>query len=138
MVEQRFPGLRHCTGQNTSERYWNPSQTFRLYVRKDVVYQIWEYGSSPGGLDLMVDEYAEGYLPLAAERTFINLGLNSPRGIAAGPDGSVYVADSNNNRILHLDHDGIIIGQVSGEGLEPSHLTSLGVGSRPGGLCLCR
>jgi DNA-binding beta-propeller fold protein YncE len=106
------------TGQNTSDRYWNPSQTFRLYIRKDVVYQIWEFGSSPGGLDLMVDEYAEGYIPLVAGKTFGDLGLNAPRGVATAPDGSVYVADTGNNRILHVDQDGIVIGQVGTEGTE--------------------
>ncbi|MEN8242357.1 MAG: NHL repeat-containing protein, partial [Chloroflexota bacterium] len=111
-----FKYYGEVTGQNVGDRYWNPSQSFRLYVRKDVVYQIWEYGSSPGGLDFMVDEYAQGYIPLTAEKTINDLGFNTPRGIASAPDGGVYLADSGNSRVLHLDRDGILIHQVGGEG----------------------
>jgi predicted membrane-bound mannosyltransferase/DNA-binding beta-propeller fold protein YncE len=111
-----FKYYGQVTGQNVSPRYWNPSQTFRLYIRKDMVYQIWEYGSSPGGLELMVDEYAQGQIDLKAQLTINDLGLLQPRGIASAPDGSIYVADSGNSRILHIDQDGILIGQVGGEG----------------------
>jgi sugar lactone lactonase YvrE len=118
-LDRDFRLYGQVTGQNTSDRYWSPSQTFRLYIRKDVVYQIWEYGSSPGGLELLVDEYAEGYIPLTAEKTFTDLGLNDPHGVAVAPDGSVYLADTGNNRILHIDQNGIIIGQVGGDGIAP-------------------
>lgn len=114
-----FKKYGEVTGQNTSDRYWSPSQTFRLYIRKDVVYQIWEFGSSPGGLELMVDEYAEGYIPLMADKTFGDIGLNAPRGVAAAGDGTVYICDSGNNRILHINQDGIVIGQVGMEGNGP-------------------
>lgn len=36
--------------------------------------------------------------------------LNTPRGIAFAPDGSLYVADSRNNRIQHFSSSGELIG----------------------------
>jgi streptogramin lyase len=44
--------------------------------------------------------------------------LSQPRGIAVGPDGRVYVADTGNHRLLILDRDGSLISQVNG-GEEP-------------------
>jgi DNA-binding beta-propeller fold protein YncE len=37
------------------------------------------------------------------------LGLNAPRAIAAGPNDDLYVADSRNNRILHIAADGSLL-----------------------------
>jgi RHS repeat-associated protein len=41
--------------------------------------------------------------------------LNQPRGIAIGPDGSLYIADRLNNRIRRVDTDGIIT-TIAGNG----------------------
>jgi RHS repeat-associated protein len=34
--------------------------------------------------------------------------LNDPRGVAAGPDGSFYVAEMNDNKIVRVDPDGVV------------------------------
>ena len=41
--------------------------------------------------------------------------LNGPRGLAVGPDGSIYIADSDNHRIRRVDPNGIIT-TVAGSG----------------------
>jgi sugar lactone lactonase YvrE len=43
--------------------------------------------------------------------------LNHPTGLAVGPDGTLYIADTGNNRIRHVDTDGIIT-TVAGTGEE--------------------
>jgi sugar lactone lactonase YvrE len=34
--------------------------------------------------------------------------LNAPRAIAAGPDGTLYVGDTSNNRVRAIDRDGVV------------------------------
>ncbi len=91
---------------------WEPSSSFRMYIRKDVVSEIWEYGASPVTLEETVDPYEAGTIVLDADKLVYGndqFKLDSPRDIAFAPDGTLYVADSRNNRILHLDQEGNLL-----------------------------
>jgi predicted membrane-bound mannosyltransferase/DNA-binding beta-propeller fold protein YncE len=94
---------------------WSPSDEFRLYIRKDVISQMWEYGASPtfeGAQD--EDPYLQNILPITADAIIGSPGtqpgqLNAPHGLAIAPDGSIYVADSNNHRIQQFATDGTLL-----------------------------
>ncbi|MBT3190209.1 MAG: TIGR03663 family protein [Anaerolineae bacterium] len=94
---------------------WNPSDQMRLYIRKDVASQVWNYGVLPETSDeVLADPYEENTITLTADFTVGFEGTNqgefsAPRGIAFAPDGSFYVADSRNHRIQHFDAEGVFI-----------------------------
>ncbi len=93
---------------------WQPSNRFRLYIRKDIVDKLWQYGVKAVAEPEAVDPYEKGQITLTADITFGQPGsepgtFNAPRGIAVAPDGSIYVADTNNNRIQHLSPSGEVI-----------------------------
>jgi DNA-binding beta-propeller fold protein YncE len=90
---------------------WQPADQMRMYIRKDVVAQIWNYGVAPAASVQTVDPTEGKIIPLAADLTLDSLQLNAPRSLAFAPDGSFYVADSRNHRIVHLDASGRIINQ---------------------------
>ena len=48
--------------------------------------------------------------------------LDSPRGLALGPDGKVFVADTGNSRVMILDADGKTLGVFGQRGGEPGQL----------------
>jgi predicted membrane-bound mannosyltransferase/DNA-binding beta-propeller fold protein YncE len=92
---------------------WEPSDKMRLYVRKDIVAQIWSYGVGPAA-PVEADPYEKGTITLSADFSFGMAGqaegqLNGPRGIAIAPDGSLYVADMQNGRIQHFDQNGQVL-----------------------------
>ena len=96
-----------------NESTWDPSDKMRLYLRKDVVDKVWNYGIKTEPKP-KVDPYAKGVINLPANFVTGSLGtepgqFNTPRGIAFAPDGSLYVADSRNHRIQHLHADGTVI-----------------------------
>jgi predicted membrane-bound mannosyltransferase/DNA-binding beta-propeller fold protein YncE len=96
---------------------WQPSDSFRMYLRKDIVSQIWEYGVAPIALELSVDPYEENTVSVEAEQIINSADgspFNAPRDIALSPDDTLYVADSRNHRILHLDQGGNLL-QAWGE-----------------------
>ncbi len=95
---------------------WQPSHSFAFYVRKDVAAQLWDYGVAPTTTDLGASEelYTKGQKAVTAVQVWGKQGdgeglFNSPRNVAIGPDGSVYVADSGNARIQKLSADGTFI-----------------------------
>ncbi len=94
---------------------WQPSNKMRMYIRKDIVAQIWNYGVAPSSQAAVVaDPYAQGTISLSADQIIGSAGtqpgqFQSQRGIAFAPDGSLYVADTNNNRIQHLSPDGKLL-----------------------------
>lgn len=93
---------------------WSPSASMRLYIRKDVVNQLWNYGAAPSLEPIQADPYEGNEVKLTANRTFGSQGdqasqFQRPRGVAVAGDGSIYVADTENNRIQHLTPDGKIL-----------------------------
>ncbi|HWA15598.1 MAG TPA: NHL repeat-containing protein, partial [Gemmatimonadales bacterium] len=93
---------------------WQPADQMRMYIRKDVASQIWNYGVGPSE-EAQVQDPTEGKIVnLNADLIFdVNsnpeLNLNSPRAIAFAPNGTFYVADTRNHRILHMNIDGQVL-----------------------------
>jgi predicted membrane-bound mannosyltransferase/DNA-binding beta-propeller fold protein YncE len=93
---------------------WEPAERMRLYIRKDVAAQVWEYGTAPTPEQVIADPYEQGTAALAADVIIGATGaepgsFNMPRNLTFAPDGSLYVADTNNHRIQHLAPDGSVL-----------------------------
>jgi sugar lactone lactonase YvrE len=93
---------------------WQPASPMKLFIRKDVASQIWNYGVGPSESAAEEDPYEAATIDLPAELVFtgdlyLPLGLNAPRAIAAGLNDDFYVADSRNNRVIHIASDGTML-----------------------------
>ncbi|MBI5944357.1 MAG: TIGR03663 family protein [Chloroflexi bacterium] len=93
---------------------WEPSSKMRLYIRKDVSEQIWNYGLAAAAVAEVVDPTEGKYVPLAADLILSiaqpdQIPMKAPRSFALAKDGTIYVADSANHRILHLDVEGNVL-----------------------------
>jgi uncharacterized protein (TIGR03663 family) len=97
------------TGQDMSLQNWNPSNKMRMYLRKDIASQIWEFGEPIGETEVILDPFENKLLEITPSITIHNIGLNQPRGITIAKDGTIYIADAGNHRVLHLTSKGKII-----------------------------
>jgi sugar lactone lactonase YvrE len=92
---------------------WSPSDKMELFIRKDVAAKMWNYAILQKVI-AQTDPYEQGRITLPADLSFGVPGssdaqFNNPHGIAIAPDGSLFVADTNNNRIQHFSADGTFI-----------------------------
>ena len=95
---------------------WVPSDKMRLYIRQDVVSQIWNYGIAPTNVQKVEDPTEGKYVALAADliwniTTVNQIALNAPRSLAFAKDGTAYIADSRNHRVLHIDSQGGVLNE---------------------------
>jgi DNA-binding beta-propeller fold protein YncE len=89
--------------------------------------QIWDRGYL-GAKELEdLEPYSENHLELVARKAFGAQGsgdgeFQSPRGIAIGPDGSIYIADAGNHRIQKFTADGEFLDTWGGHSLAGEEL----------------
>jgi DNA-binding beta-propeller fold protein YncE/4-amino-4-deoxy-L-arabinose transferase-like glycosyltransferase len=106
---------RITNNQSLTLENWQPSGRMRLYIRKDIVSQIWNYGAAPAAqAQVEEDPYLAGMKSFSPDLAIGTTGsqagqLLKPRGIAVAPDGTIYVADSGNHRIQHIAPDGKVL-----------------------------
>ena len=127
---------------NLTLETWQPSDSFKMYIRKDVVAQIWEYGAAPVTLEPAVDPYAENNLTIEANPILYGSDqyqFNSPRDVAVAPDGTLYVADSLNHQILHFNPDGSLLhawGEYAASDFNSGEMAPAGRFNEPWGLAV--
>ncbi|RJQ44513.1 MAG: hypothetical protein C4545_01275 [Anaerolineaceae bacterium] len=90
---------------------WSPSQKMRMYIRKDIAEQMWEFVSEDTLTQNPAGDVLAAITTTISPTQFIggDETLNEPRGIDIAPDGSIYVADSKNNQIKHFSTSGILL-----------------------------
>jgi predicted membrane-bound mannosyltransferase/DNA-binding beta-propeller fold protein YncE len=114
----------HTVGQ------WPLRADLRLYIRRDVLAELWDYGAGAARIEPPVDPYAGGQLQLTPNLVIGAGGtgegqLSRPRNLAPGPQGNVYVLDSNNHRVAVFDAEGQLVrawgnqGTAAGQFNEP-------------------
>jgi len=94
---------------------WLPSERMRFYVRKDIAAQMWQL-NNPAALEIVEtsDPYADNMISRQPDLFIGRQGtmagdLNSPKGLDVHIDGSIFVADTNNNRVQQFSPTGEIL-----------------------------
>jgi DNA-binding beta-propeller fold protein YncE len=94
---------------------WLPSEKMRLYIRKDIVSQMWPYSTGEAiQLNFESDPYDSNMLSKKPNGFISKEGsapgdLSAPRGMDIAFDGTIYVADSRNHRIQQFSPDGLLL-----------------------------
>lgn len=105
-------------GELTSVDYslskWPVADRMRLYIRKDIASQLWPLGLGPAAAQTASEDVYNNKITLTADVAFGSEGsgegqFTSPRAVAVGPDGSVYVADTRAHRIQKFSAEGQFI-----------------------------
>ncbi len=141
-LNRDYTEYAQATGhQDMTLTTWEPSDRMRMYIRKDVAAQTWDYGVGPSTQAAAADPYQGKKIDLSADLIFgiggqANEQFNAPRGIAVAPDGSIYVADSRNNRIQHFAPDGAFVNAWSTEATNLNNQAPEGPNNEPWGVAV--
>ncbi len=122
-----------------TDSQWPLRDELRLYIRKDTLAKMWDYGIEPlnVSLEAVTVPFEEGQLDVSPALILNASGvpgigeeqLFAPRNVTVADDGTIYVLDSGNQRVQVYDADGTLInswgepgsgnGQFSPEGDGP-------------------
>jgi predicted membrane-bound mannosyltransferase/sugar lactone lactonase YvrE len=115
-----------ATNKTINLSTWSPADDMKLYIRKDVAARVWNYGSLDLAFTEIIDPYEGKEIILEAESSLDELDLRLPRNLEIAQDGSLYLLDTGNHRVLHLTPGGDLLNswgsygsQESGEGALP-------------------
>ncbi|MGB5047772.1 MAG: flippase activity-associated protein Agl23, partial [Caldilineaceae bacterium] len=93
---------------------WSHRHEFRMYVRRDIADIVWDLSVTPTKTAAAagpVFDYDE--MDLSAQTLYVgvydNLPLLQPRAVAVGADGTRYILDTGNNRVVVLDQAGNLV-----------------------------
>ncbi len=132
-LNRDFGRYGQVTGKDMSLAHWSPSDRMRLYIRKDIAAQIWDYGVSPADFQVPTfeDPYADKLLELEPTLILGGEGVSpgdffQPRDLAVAPGGEIYVADTGNHRIEKFSPEGELITTWGG-------FADASLGDAPGG-----
>lgn len=117
LVNRDYTHYGEVVGRDYSLAAWPLRNRMRLYIRKDVAAQLWDYGVGPSAADFaVVDPYEENFQPDIFPVAIIGQSgvgeesnLQTPRGLAIGPDGLLYVADSTANKVFVFRANGQLV-----------------------------
>ena len=120
-LDRDFTDYGTWAGQDMNLARWTPSDRMRLYIRKDIAAQVWDYGVTPASFTPPTLEDPYSIIELGAELVIGKEGLSPgelfhPRDMAIGPDGTLYVADTLNHRIQRFSPEGQILTTWGGFG----------------------
>lgn len=109
---------------------WNTTSRMRAYIRKDVASLVWGFQTSNTEVSVS-DPYEAIKQQINPDQVIGQTGsepvqFQAPRSIALAADGSIYVADSRNNRIQHISANGVLIDSWGSYG-------DIAQGNAPGG-----
>lgn len=126
---------RHYESYQLNE--WPFVSRFMLYVRNDVLNDVWEYQTGPVQLTqtTLNNPIIDRQIELVAANAWGQLGtdegrLTTPRDVAVAPDGTIYVSDAANHRIQAFDPSGEFLFTWGAEG------TGLGQFNEPWGVAV--
>jgi len=91
---------------------WPHRHEFRMYVRRDIAEIVWDLSVTPtdGAASTNAPAFNYDEIELSAQAVyagvFDNLPMLQPRDVAVGVDGTRYIVDTGNNRIVVLDRAG--------------------------------
>ncbi|MCB0129914.1 MAG: NHL repeat-containing protein, partial [Caldilineaceae bacterium] len=111
---RRYPDSDGIDGYRDLTK-WPNRHEFEMWVRRDIAADIWDLGVTPtlaGGTSneaLARANEIDLYANVIFNDLYDGLSLNAPRTLDMGVDGSRYIADSGNHRIVVLDPQGALM-----------------------------
>lgn len=106
---------------------WPLRHPLRLYIRNDVLAELWDHGVGAVTIAGQADPYESNELQISPSlvinpsgfESAATDGLAAPRNVAVGQNGRLYIADSGNHRIQLFANDGTPLTSWGSFGSEP-------------------